>query len=79
MGYYRTFIVKIWCDDTGELNRGYVWNAGTNNKKYFMNIEDLTGFMLSNLTSATDSLSTGNHGSVKHEPLNNHEDTSQNG
>lgn len=49
MGYYNTFVVRIWCDDEGELTRGYIQHVGTDEHTYFLNMEDMNTFVLDHL------------------------------
>ena len=59
MGYYTTFVVRIWCKDTGELNKGYVQHVSTQEQRYFLDIDDLMGFIRSHLSPPTDDFGIG--------------------
>ncbi len=60
MGYYTTFVVRIWCQGTGELNKGYVQHVGTQEQRYFSGIDDLMGFIQSHLSPPSDDIGMGN-------------------
>jgi hypothetical protein len=49
VGYYNTFVVRIWCDDEGELTRGYIQHVSTDEHTYFLNVEDVNAFILDHL------------------------------
>ena len=49
MGYYTTFVVKIWCDDSRKLNRGYVQHVSSQEQRHFLDMDDLTDFILGHL------------------------------
>lgn len=60
MGYYNTFVVKIWCQDTGELNKGHVQHVSTQEERYFLDMDDLTAFIRGHLSPPTDESVMGN-------------------
>jgi hypothetical protein len=74
MGYYATFVVRIWCEDTGELNKGYVQHAGTQEQRYFVNMDDLIGFIRSHLIPPTDNLDVDTEKLGERIPTENPED-----
>ena len=49
MGYYNSFVVKIWTEDGQNLARGYIQHVGTQESIYFADWERMTNFMLSHL------------------------------
>jgi hypothetical protein len=49
MGYYNSFVVKIWTEDGQNLARGYIQHVGTQEGIYFADWERMTKFMLSHL------------------------------
>ena len=51
MGYYNTFVVKIWCDDHGEMVSGHVQHVSSQEHAYFSSLENMTGFVASHLGS----------------------------
>lgn len=79
MGYYNTFIVKIWCNDDGEMNRGYVQHVGTQEQRYFLDMDGLTDFIRGHLvlTSHDSGISEQTWG--KNTPVENVEDVLQDG
>ena len=60
MGYYITFVVRIWCKDMGELDKGYVQHVGTQEQRYFLNMDDLTDFIRSHLSPPIEDFGMGN-------------------
>ncbi len=59
MGYYNTFVVKIWCTDCGEMIRGHIQHVGSQEYAYFLNNQNMTDFMASHLTPSPSELSGG--------------------
>ena len=49
MGYYNTFVVKIWCDDRGEKIRGHIQHVSSQEHAYFLGLEYMTDFIASHL------------------------------
>lgn len=49
MGYYNSFVVKIWTEDGRNLTRGYVQHVGTQESIHFADLKKMTDFMLSHL------------------------------
>jgi len=47
VGYYNTFVVKIWRDEG--IVRGHIQHVSTQEQTYFLSLEDMTNFMLSHL------------------------------
>lgn len=60
MGYYNTFVVKIWCDDHGEMVRGHVQHVSSQEHTYFPSLENMTDFVVSHLGSAPSNLTAQN-------------------
>ena len=50
MGYYNSFVVKIWTEDGQDLTRGYIQHVGTQESIYFADWEKMADFMLSHLS-----------------------------
>ena len=48
-GYYNTFVVKIWCDEAEDIVRGHIQHVSSQDRIHFLNIEDMTNFMLNHL------------------------------
>lgn len=59
VGYYNTFVVKIWCNDSNELSRGYVQHVTTQQQQHFVDIDDLKDFILSHLVPPGQTSGTG--------------------
>ena len=49
MGYYNTFVVRIWCDDTLEMKRGYAQHVSSQEQRYFLDMDELEDFILDHL------------------------------
>ena len=49
MGYYTTFVVKIWCDEAERVIRGHIQHVSTQEHTYFKSLENMTDFMMSHL------------------------------
>ena len=54
MGFYNSFVVRIWSREAGKLNRGYIQHVGTQEQRYFLDIRDLEDFVLNHLAPMTD-------------------------
>lgn len=50
-GYYNTFVVKIWCNETDAALRGYIQHVRSQERVYFMDMKDMTDFMQNHLDS----------------------------
>lgn len=50
MGYYNSFVVKIWTEDGHNLARGYIQHVGTQEGVYFADWEKMANFMGSHLS-----------------------------
>ena len=50
MGFYNSFVVKIWSSEVGKPERGYIQHAGTRHQRYFLEMHDVLDFILSHLT-----------------------------
>jgi len=48
-GYYNTFVVRIWCDKAEETTRGHIQHVSSQDRIHFLNLEDMTDFILSHL------------------------------
>jgi hypothetical protein len=49
LGYYNTFVVKIWCDTCGRMTRGHVQHVRSQELVHFRDIASLADFMLNHL------------------------------
>jgi len=46
-GYYNTFIVRVWYDETGKPQRGHIQRTGTSEQAYFNKLEDIAIYIQS--------------------------------
>jgi len=44
MGYYSSFVVKIWADDDGKMSRGYVQHVSTEESMHFLTLDQMVAF-----------------------------------
>ncbi len=49
MGYYNTFVVKIWCDEAEGIMRGHIQHVSTQEYEYFLSLENMTSFIVRHL------------------------------
>jgi len=49
MGFYTSFVVKIWVDDDGRMKRGYIQHVGTQESMYFPTMDRMHAFMMQHL------------------------------
>jgi hypothetical protein len=49
MGYYNSFVVRIWTEDRQNLARGYVQHVGTQESIYFADWEKMASFIHNHL------------------------------
>ena len=56
MGYYTTFVVRIWCKDTGNISKGYVQHVSTQEQRYILDMDDLSDFIRGHLFPPNDDL-----------------------
>ena len=56
MGHYSSFIVKVWTDETEDIARGYIQHVGTQETRYFMDLDKITEFILSHIGSQSSEL-----------------------
>jgi len=54
VGYYNTFVVKVWCNNGGEMIRGHIQHISTQGYMYFSNLEDTVDFITSHLGRLPD-------------------------
>ena len=67
MGYYNSFVVKIWTEDGQNLTRGYIQHVGTQESIYFADWEKMTSFIRDHLNWHVN----GNMGDEAKQPLAN--------
>jgi hypothetical protein len=64
VGYYNTFVVKIWSDTCGQMTRGHIQHVRSQELVHFRNMTSLTDFIMNHLMppsgepAASESLST---------------------
>jgi hypothetical protein len=51
MGHYSSFIVKVWTDETEDIARGYIQHVGTQETRYFMDLDKIAEFILRHIHS----------------------------
>jgi hypothetical protein len=49
VGHYNTFVVKIWCDDYGDMIRGHIQHVSSQQYDYFSSLNNMTDFIVSRL------------------------------
>ena len=49
MGYYNSFLVKVWTEDGENLLRGYIQHVGTEEDIYFLKLENMVDFILAHI------------------------------
>jgi len=49
MGFYTSFVVKIWVDDDGRMKRGCIQHVGTQESMYFLTMDRMHAFMMQHL------------------------------
>ena len=49
VGYYNTFVVKIWCNDHGQMARGHVQHVSSKDYIYFLGLNDMNDFIISHV------------------------------
>lgn len=55
MGYYTTFVVRIWCNDEEGMLRGQIQHVGTEQHAYFSSLDSMKEFVLSYLSPPSTS------------------------
>ncbi len=54
MGQYKTFIIRIWCEDDESKIKGQIHIANTMEQAYFENLQDMKQFISRHLGSSSD-------------------------
>ena len=54
MGFYNSFIVRIWSKTSGKPDRGYIQHVGTQDKRHFLDIHDMVEFIQNHLAHPGD-------------------------
>ncbi|TET13155.1 MAG: hypothetical protein E3J81_09305 [Dehalococcoidia bacterium] len=54
MGYYSTFVVRIWVDSDQKMSRGYVQHVATQKATHFVAFDKMEEFILRHLNPPQD-------------------------
>jgi hypothetical protein len=54
VGHYSSFVVKIWVDEKGMMNRGYVQHVSTQQTMHFASLDKMTEFIMGHLGQPID-------------------------
>lgn len=49
MGYYISFVVRVWTESGQDMTRGHIQHVGTREGMYFADWEKMIGFIRSHL------------------------------
>ena len=49
MGYYSSFVVKVWVTDDRKMSRGYIQHVGTQETMHFLTFDKMVEFVLNHL------------------------------
>ena len=49
MGYYSSFVVKVWVDDDQKMSRGYIQHVGTQETMHFLGFDKMLEFINNHL------------------------------
>ena len=49
MGYYNSFVVKIWSDEPGGKVRGHIQHVSSEESSHFLNLDKMLDFIVSHL------------------------------
>ena len=49
MGYYSSFVVKVWVDEGEKMTRGYIQHVGTQESMHFLTFDKMVAFIKSHL------------------------------
>ena len=49
MGYYNSFVVKVWTDDVNNTLRGQIWHVNSHKQSYFDELDKAMVFIRDNL------------------------------
>ena len=58
MGYYNTFVVKIWCDDSRKTIRGHIQHVSSRQFTHFLGLANMTDFIVSHLEPPANNATT---------------------
>lgn len=49
IGYYSSFVVKIWVAEDGRMSRGRIQHVGTRETTHFVNVDKMMDFVMNHL------------------------------
>lgn len=49
MGYYNSFVVKVWSDEPGGKVRGHIQHVSSQESSHFLNLDKMLDFIISHL------------------------------
>ena len=49
MGYYNSFVVKIWSEEPGGAVRGHIQHVSSQENSHFLNLDKMLDFMKAHL------------------------------
>ena len=55
MGYYNSFVLKIWTDEEERRVRGHILHVSSQEGIYFLNVDRMVDFIMDHLNPPTDS------------------------
>lgn len=53
MGYYNSFVVKIWSDEPGGKVRGHIQHVSSQESSHFLNLDKMLDFIIAHLSPPT--------------------------
>ena len=51
---YSSFVVRLWIDDSGEMNSGFIEHVATRESTYFVAFDQMLSFMTAHYSLPTD-------------------------
>lgn len=57
MGYYNSFVVKVWSEKPGGKVRGHIQHVGTQESSHFLNLDKMLDFIIAHLGPPPEGLS----------------------
>lgn len=55
MGYYNSFVLKIWTDEQERKVRGHILHVSSQEGVYFLNVDKMVDFIMAHLQPPSDS------------------------
>lgn len=56
MGYYNSFVLKIWTDEQERKVRGHILHVSSQEGIYFLNADKMVDFIMAHLEPPSDSV-----------------------